>query len=174
MSNYFNQESVRLFYRPLSMTDVESWLEFFDDNPNIGFIGLDFSKSYDELAHQWIAKQIERYEDCGLGHLAVLEKSSNSFIAMAGIIPREMNGVIEHEIAYSIKPKFWRRGYGTEMANHMRTYGQDVINLSRLISIIHVENEGSIKVAQRNQMKLWYNIDDYMGMPCHVYSTHIT
>lgn len=166
--DYFNQESERLSYRKLTEADIPSWLEFFVDNDRLHFNGLDLSKSHEELADGWIRKQFERYEEQGLGHLAVIEKSSAKFIGMVGILPRIILDKPEYEIAYSLKPKFWGKGYGTEMAVKMKSYGFENIKTDRFISIIDKENTDSINVAKKNGMDLLFDTD-YMGMEVHVF-----
>lgn len=166
--DYFNQESERLIFRKLTEADIPSWLEFFEDNDRLHFNGLDLSKSYEELADGWIRKQFERYEEQGFGHLAVIEKTSGIFIGMTGILPRTILEKPEYEIAYSLKPKFWRKGYGTEMAKKMKEFGIQNVATDRFISIIDKENKDSIHVARKNGMDLLFDTE-YMGMDVHVF-----
>lgn len=170
--SYFNQESERLSYRKLTEADIPSWLEFFEDNDRLHFNGLDLSKSHEELADGWIRKQFERYEEQGLGHLAVIEKSSGKFIGMVGILPRIILGKPEYEIAYSLKPRFWGKGYGTEMARKMKEYGFGNIPTDRFISMIDKENTDSIKVARKNGMNLLFDTE-YLGMEVYVFGINV-
>lgn len=170
--SYFDQESERLFYRKLTEEDIPAWLEFFEDNDRLHFNGLDLSKSHEELADGWIRKQFERYEEQGLGHLAVIEKASGKFIGMVGILPRIILERPEYEIAYSLMPKFWGKGYGTEMAQTMKKYGVENIATDRFISIIDKENVDSIKVAKKNGMELLFDTQ-YLELEVHVFGIDI-
>lgn len=69
--NYFSQESKRLKFRKLTTKDISSWIEFFDENDRLHFLGMDLSKDKKELASDWINTQLTRYEEYGFGHLAV-------------------------------------------------------------------------------------------------------
>jgi len=121
--NYYQQSSERLIFRKLTEADIPNWLPFFTDNDHLPFLGMDLSKDHQSLAETWIRKQFDRYQKDGLGHLAVIEKSSGAFIGMGGLLVRELMGRQEYEIAYSLKPKFWRKAYGTEIAQQMKRFG---------------------------------------------------
>ena len=98
-SDYFDQQSSRLIYRKLQLSDIESWKEFFYDNDRLHFMGMDLSKEIAMLAHDWIHTQLHRYQEHRLGHLAVIQKNSGAFIGMGGILPREIEGKKELEIS---------------------------------------------------------------------------
>jgi RimJ/RimL family protein N-acetyltransferase len=166
--NYFNQESERLKFRKLTRDDIPVWTSFFVNNDRLRFLGIDLSKSPEMHANEWIEKQLERYESLGLGHLAVELKESNEFIGVGGIIPRELDGNIEFEIAYSLLPQFWKQGYGTELAKQMKKYGLDHIQTKRFVSIIHKQNSDSIQVARKNGMRILFETQ-YLGIDAVVY-----
>lgn len=169
MMDYFNQESERLIFRKLTKEDIPSWVEFFVDNDRLHFLGIrDWSKSKEVLAENWVLAQLDRYEKQGLGHLAVEVKESGEFIGMGGILPRELHGKKEYEVSYSLKPRFWKKGYGTEMAKQMKAFGVKNIDTDRLISIIEIENEDSIHVAKKNGMFALFNTE-FLGMKVVVY-----
>lgn len=168
--NYFNQESERLTYRKLTLSDITSWLEFFENNDRVHFLGIDPTRPHLEVATEWIEKQLDRYITDGLGLLAVIHKDSNDFIGMCGIIPRGLEKGKFHEIGYSFKPKYWGKGYATEAANQMRKFGQTNNVSEKFISIININNIDSIKVADKNKMKPLYNTR-YLEMDVVIYST---
>lgn len=170
LDHYFNQESERLIYRKLTMDDIPSWAEFFEDNPNMAFLGSDFPEDNLIASKDWIDRQMQRYEDWGSGHLGVIEKASGELIGMCGLLSREIEGKNEYEVAYSLKPAYWRKGYGSEMAKQIKKFGKENKLAERFISMIHKDNIGSIKVAENNGMTHLFN-SEYMGMPVLVYGT---
>ncbi|MGB0918566.1 MAG: GNAT family N-acetyltransferase, partial [Flavobacteriales bacterium] len=99
--NYHSQETERLILRRLTENDIEAWAEFFVDNPNARFIGLDLSLPKHELAKTWIDKQLKRYADNQFGQLAATEKSSGNFVGLGGILTRDFNDKQEFEVSYS-------------------------------------------------------------------------
>ncbi len=169
--DYYHQESERLIYRKVALADLSSWAEFFVDNDRLKFLGTDENKSEKEAAEYWVNKQLTRYNDNEYGHLVAIDKASNHFIGMCGILIRNIHDTIEYEIGYSLKPKYWGKGYATEMAKTMKTYGFKNINTNRLISIIHVDNIDSIKVARKNGMSLLFKTK-FMEMEVDIYGVN--
>ena len=166
--NYFNQQTERLKFRKLTREDIPAWTNFFVNNDRLKFLGIDLSKKPETHATEWIEKQLERYETEGLGHLAVELKETNEFIGVGGIIPRDLENQIEFEIAYSLLPKYWKKGYGTELAIQMKEFGFSNIKTERFVSIIDKENADSINVAIKNGMKVLFETQ-YLGMNVEVY-----
>ena len=166
--DYFNQQSDRLRFRKLTEEDIPSWTEFFIDNDRLQYLGMDLRKSKESLAEEWVKAQLSRYEKQGLGHLAVELKENGDFIGLGGILPRELNGNKEYEIAYSLKPSYWGNGYATEIAKIMRAFGFEKIASDRFISIIDVDNIESANVAKKNGMKILFNTE-YLDMNVDVF-----
>nr|WP_314839905.1 GNAT family N-acetyltransferase [uncultured Flavobacterium sp.] len=160
---YFNQETERVILRKLTMSDVEKWTGFFVDNQMLKYVGIDMSKSPSTLATDWISKQLERYENQGLGHLAAIEKNSGEFIGVSGIIPREFDGKAEMEISYSLKQEFWGKGFATEISTQLKKFGLENNISNQFVSIIDKENTASINVAIKNGMKV-LSETKYLGM----------
>lgn len=168
LEDYFDQESERLLYRKLSKGDIVSWSEFFVDNPNLPYLGGDFSSDTMQASSDWINKQLDRYKECGTGLLGVIEKESGELIGVCGLLSREVEGENEYEVAYSLKPAYWKKGYGTEMARQIKIFGVEHKLAPRFISLIHKDNIGSIKVAKNNGMDYLFD-SEYMGMPVVVF-----
>lgn len=166
--SYFSQKSKRLRYRKLDEKDIQKWEEFFIDNDRLKFLGIDLNKSSEALASNWIHKQLDRYQNEGLGHLAIEQADTNQLIGMGGIIPRVINGNNELEIAYSVLPKHWGKGYATEIANTMKIFGFKNTQADRLISIIDVENSSSSNVAKKTGMNMLFKTE-YLGMNVDVF-----
>ena len=73
------------------------------------------------------------------------------------------------EIGYSILPQYRNKGYASEVAQKCKNYAFENDWRDQLISIIHVDNIGSEKVAIRNGMSLEKKIDDYHGNSVNVF-----
>ena len=136
--NYFNHESERLSYRKLTEADIPSWTEFFVNNDTLHFLGMDTSKSHLVLATEWIQKQIERYAESGLGHLAVIEKSTDKLVGFSGIIARDIDSGQYFEIGYSFKPTSWGKGYASEASQHLKKIGLELEISHKFLSLIHI------------------------------------
>lgn len=167
--SYFNLHTKRLVCRRLTEADIPKWLLFFKDNNHLPFMGFDSGKSHEELANEWIKTQFDRYENSGLGHLAVCLKETGELVGLAGIIPREIEGNAEYEVAYSFLPKHWGKGFATEIADMLKNYGLKELNLNRMISIINVNHQQSAKVAEKNGMTVLYETV-FNGMDVNIYA----
>ena len=83
----------------------------------------------------------------GWGMLAVIEVATGRLIGHAGIL--------HHfdwpapELAYTIAPACWGRGYATEAARATRAWFLAAHRPARLVSLIRPENGRSIRVAEK-------------------------
>ncbi|MBI1837366.1 MAG: GNAT family N-acetyltransferase [Flavobacteriia bacterium] len=169
-ASYYKQDSSeRLSFRRLTLNDVELWSRFFENNDREKFLGsVNHNLTNFQKATNWITRQIERYESNEFGQLAIIEKETNSLIGVGGIIPRELDGVIEYEISYSLLPEKWGNGFATEMSKHFKNWAI-INNLSdSIISIIHIDNFSSKNVAIKNEMK-FVNQTFFMSIPVEIY-----
>lgn len=167
--DYFNLSTARLKLRPMQKEDVNSWAEFFENNNSLHFLGIEACKTHKEMAEEWIEKQFPRYENENLGLLSGIDKETGDIVGVCGIIPREIDGQKEYELAYSVKPKYWQKGYATEMTACVKAYAMDKLHVDRVISIIHVDNEASKKVAKKNGMESG-NKTSFLNMPVEVFA----
>ena len=152
--SYYNQETDRLIFREIVKEDILNWEPFFNDNPTLKYLGV---KLYSDLSSEeksafWINRQIDRQKNSEFGQLAVIDKETGEFIGVGGVIYRDLDSGDEYEITYSLLPKAWGKGLGTELAVHFREYIQNNLDIDSVISIIHVDNEASINVAKKNGM----------------------
>ncbi len=168
--SYFNQSSERLTYRKLEEGDINSWGRFFENNDLLHYLGIDGSKGKDVLSVEWIDKQVGRYLNEGLGLLAVIDTESGALVGTCGLLPRTVNNQYELEVGYSFLPQYWGKGYATEAANQMREFGFANKMANRIISIIHVDNLDSIKVARKNKMTALFDYS-FMEMPVTIFGT---
>lgn len=152
---YYHQESERLIFRSLKKEDIPNWVPFFDVDDYQHFVLQDTSIPGEDRAKEWIEFQIERAQRGVYGQLAVIEKSSGKFMGVGGIIERDdVNGKHELEITYSLLPNFHGKGYATELALNFIDFARENQLKSTVISLIHPENIASIRVAEKNGLKL--------------------
>ncbi len=165
----FPIESERLYYRPITKEDTKPWEAFFIDNPGLHFVGINAPKSPREESIIWTERQMKRYEETGIGMLAAVEKSTHQMIGNVGLILREnIMGEDFFEIGYSVIPSCWGKGYASEMAIRFRQYFEEEGLDEQVISIIHIDNVGSQRVAEKNGMTQGPEFD-FLGSPCYRY-----
>ena len=100
-----------------------------------------------------------------------MRKSDGKLIGHAGLVPQNVDGKEEWEIGYWIAKEHWLQGYATEAAVALRDYAFDKLARERLVSLIHPDNKGSLKVAANCGMELEKKSLMSGGVAC-VYAIH--
>lgn len=164
-------ETNRLILRHLVMDDLNDLLALYSD-PEIrryfpeGVLNLDGTR--EEL--EWHMNGHPRYPELGLW--ATIHQETGKFIGRCGLLPWEIDGKLEVEIAYLLDKSFWHQGLATEAAQGILKYGFEKLNLSRLICLIDPDNIASQRVAERIGMTLERRVDGIDGdnFPTLIYS----
>lgn len=106
------------------------------------------------LCREWFDKQQWRYIHEKGGANILVHKKTQQMIGWCGLLVQIVDGSEELEVGYSIMPEHWGNGYATEAAKICIDYAF-AHNLSdSVISIIQINNRESIRVAEKNGMKI--------------------
>ena len=162
-----NQQSERLLFRSIQSSDAEQWMEFFKDSKAFLYWPEERGTPEQECK-KWYEKQAHRYANELGGMNALIEKSSGLLIGHAGLLVQEVEGKEELEIAYSLLPQFWNRGYAIEAAQKCKTFAFENSFSESLISIISLPNLPSQKVAIRNGMTIERETT-YRNIPVYIF-----
>ncbi len=147
------EETKRLIFRRFKSTDFGLWLPFHQD-PRSTWYWEGIPKDPIMACREQFDRIFERYEH-GLGGMnALIDKTSAELIGMCGLLVQTVDGIEELEIGYSILPKHWRNGFATEAAIKCKNYAFTKEFSESLISIIHIDNTPSKKVALNNGMNM--------------------
>ena len=111
-----NQETDRLIFRKLQNDEFNDWQELFDDHEVTRLLGMDEFKTSRERCEKWFEWTFHRYENDLGGQNVLISKTDNQIVGQCGLLVREVENNFEIEIAYSILPKFRRKGFATESA----------------------------------------------------------
>src|SRR4030095_10430360 len=100
---------------------------------------------------------------CGLSDL-VLEAEPAALAIRRGWFSRAqaragLAVIQEQELGYTFDATYWGHGYATEAAQCVFAYARDVRRLRRVISLIDLQNERSLRVAQRCGLRREGQID---------------
>lgn len=147
------QESERLFFRKIMDEDFSDWLPFYK-NPESTRYWNGLPADPRVACQEQFARVFERYEKALGGMNALILKKTGEFVGMCGLLVQQVDDIQELEIGYSILPKFWRKGYAIEAAEKCKHFAFDHNFTESLISIIHVDNIPSQRVAIKNGMWL--------------------
>lgn len=145
-------ETGRLLFREIRTTDFDEWLVFHKD-PSASLHWVEEKDSPEEECKKWYDKQFLRYKNGRGGMNALIEKQSGRFIGHCGLLVQTVDGNTELEIAYSLLPAYWNKGYASEAAIQCKDFAFDKKLAASLISIISITNIPSEKVALKVGMK---------------------
>lgn len=95
-----------------------------------------------------------RYQQDGFAFWAVIRTIDNAFLGICGLLSQQIEGEIEIEVGYRLSNEYWGQGYGTEAARACIDYAQENLHVSSIISLIRSINLPSIRVAEKNGLKL--------------------
>ena len=118
---------------------------------------------------QWIERNRHRYGNDGVGLWAMVLKATGEMIGDCGITRQQVEGESLYEIGYHLRRDHWGQGLATEAAVACREWGFAHLGGDRLISLIRPENIPSQRVAERNSMTIWKEVD-WRGLRHYVYS----
>src|SRR5438105_2059197 len=79
---------------------------------------------------------------------AMILRSNGTFLGYCGFYHQHIDEVDEIEIGYRMHPEYWNRGLTTEAARAVRDHAFGDLKLSRVISLISLENIPSRRVAE--------------------------
>lgn len=164
------EETNRLKFRLLQENDFNDWQKLFKEENVAKFLGFDAKLSDKELCQLWFDKVFDRYEKDLGGMNVLIDKKTNRMIGQCGLLIQIVEEKRRLEIGYSILPEFWNLGYASEAAQKCKNYAFENNFSDSLISIVHVDNISSEKVALKNGMKLEKKINDYKGIPVNLFS----
>ncbi|MBP1970537.1 RimJ/RimL family protein N-acetyltransferase [Virgibacillus natechei] len=140
----------RLNLRKMNKNDVQHLMEIFSDPVAMKYYP---STKDEQETKKWINWTLRNYTGYGAGLWIVEEKDTGKFLGQCGIVLQKVDGVVEMEIGYLFARRVWGNGYATEAALACKKYGFEELGLTRMVSLIDVNNEPSIRVAERIGMK---------------------
>jgi RimJ/RimL family protein N-acetyltransferase len=93
-----------------------------------------------------------RYENDLGGMNVLIDKKTNRLVGQCGLLIQTIENIVRLEIGYSILPEFWNKGFASESAAKCKDYAFEHNFANSLISMVHVDNISSEKVALKNGM----------------------
>ncbi|MEM6633098.1 MAG: GNAT family N-acetyltransferase [Bacteroidota bacterium] len=114
-----------------------------------------FPKTLDrEESKEFLEKVQTRQQEDGVSFWAVIRKEDAKFLGICGLLKQVVDGQTEIEVGYRLDDTFWGNGYGTEAAKGCIEYARETLGLRSVISLILPQNKPSIRVAEKNGLKL--------------------
>ena len=113
--------------------------------------------SYEDT-QQMVQKILHQYSEYDYCFWKVLLKPEDQFVGIAGLLHQVIDNKPETEISYRILEEHWKKGYATEAAKACKQYAETKLGKKRLISLIHPQNDASIRVATKLGAKRTHSV----------------
>jgi len=97
---------------------------------------------------EWLDKQLKRYENTGIGLLAVVDMKTNEIVGQIGLVWGDIEGREILELAYMLKKTQWGKGFAVEGSKACLDYAFNMMNVDKVYAPIRLENKASIKTAE--------------------------
>ncbi len=137
----------RLYLREITITDLNRMYAILSREDVTKYYGFDALKNNSqvlELIHYYKEMYINKK---GI-RWGIMEKATNQLIGSGGFHAySEQNK--RAEMGYEFHPDSWRKGYATEVAKLLLTYGFNTLQLNRIGAIVYPENLPSQKVLEK-------------------------
>lgn len=140
-------QTERLTLRPLTLDDGEQ-IEVLAGDKDVAKTTSNIPHPYPKGAgKQFVVGTKELIKNKKLILFGIVQKQSQDLI---GVI--NLNLSLEHhraEFGYFIGKEFWGKGYGTEAAQALLTYGFQQLPLNRIYAAAFAENLGSRRIMEK-------------------------
>lgn len=143
-------ETPRLILRQFEADDLAALHRILSDPITMQFWPAPFSL---EQSQGWLDRIFRNYRESGLGRFAVLLKESQALIGDCGIMPNQIDGILENDLGYIFSHAHWGHGYATEAAAACLSYGLETLGLRRICANMAAEHVASRRVAERIGMQ---------------------
>ena len=148
----FRAEDRNSYYELMSEKDIQKYLE---------------SPITREKANERLQKEIDQFQQSGLGLLALCEFSSGKVIGFCGLIQDQSEEGIE--IIFGVLPQFRRKGYVFDAATKLISETFKICEINRIVARVDPENVASIKLIKKIGMRyikdiqnLWHDKKDHL------------
>jgi RimJ/RimL family protein N-acetyltransferase len=138
--------TARLSFREMTPADLPAMHRLLGD-PRVMWVYPHPLSEDETLA--WIGHSRQLYLDRGLGMWLLTLRDTGAFVGECGLVPQEVAGSDEVEVAYHVLPEFWGLGYAPEAAAACRDFARDVLGLRRIVALIDPRNTASQHVAAK-------------------------
>ena len=157
----------RLVLRILSPDDLPAYETMYADPDVTRFLG---GKALDrEGARQWMERRLASNAEGRSAIRSVFERDTGAFVGRCGLLEWDLDGAREVEIGYALARPHWGNGYATEAAIAVRDDAIQRLGRRRLICLIEIGNERSVRVAEKLGMRHERDID-LDGRHAHLYA----
>lgn len=140
-------ETQRLRLRPFRRTDIDDYAALNADPEVLHYLGGGMEPWDRGRSWRHMAFLMGHWQLGDAGMWVVEQKKNREFVGVVGF--SEPAGWPGFELAWILARRSWGHGYATEAARAALDHAFTVLDKDRVISLIHPENQASIRVAER-------------------------
>ena len=161
----FRLDTERLIIRTFKHEDADAWIAMLSEPEVLRFLPPGPSPTIQtfELA---IESRQSMEDEIGYAIWAVDDRATGEFIGQCGIRPAKSmdeNAGSEIDLAYHFARASWNKGYATEAAGAVVSYGLGPLGLDSVMAVVVPENIGSWRVMEKIGMR-YEGLADYYGL----------
>jgi RimJ/RimL family protein N-acetyltransferase len=138
--------SQRLLFREMTIDDLDAMAALLGDRDVMRYYPRPKDRGE---AQAWITWNQGLYHREGFGLWVIALRETGEFVGDCGLTRQEVEGIAEVEVGYHVRADLQRFGYATEAATACRDHARNLLDLQRLIAIIHPANVSSQRVAEK-------------------------
>ena len=151
-------ETERLIIRKLIKTDADAYFDMMG-NPHVMHLiprPIMSRVESDKHLYKFLGK------DQMLSDTKVFGIETKDKHKLIGICAFLKNDDHEDEIGYRLREKFWRKGFGTEIAKGLINFGFEQLQMEKITADVAIQNLNSVKILEKLmvQTKEFFNESD--------------
>lgn len=142
-------ETPRLAIRNWQEKDREAFYRLNSDEKIMAFFPARRSPAE---ANRMFDRNCNRIKNTRFGFYALEQKDNGTIAGFAALMPTDIEPFIPKgtvEIGWRLLPEHWHKGFATEAARALLSYGFDILKLDEIVSFAVQDNLPSIAVMQR-------------------------
>jgi RimJ/RimL family protein N-acetyltransferase len=136
-------ETDRLLLREFVIADLQEFFRMESDPDVTRFTG-DTRQTLEEARKRLEDSPFQDYQKHGYGRWAAVYKPTGTVIGFAGL--KYLDDVAEVDLGFRFFKEHWGKGLATEASRAVVAYGFGPLQLERIIGIVDIENQASIRV----------------------------
>jgi ribosomal-protein-alanine N-acetyltransferase len=143
-------ETQRVTLRKMNIADANDMFEYSSNRKVTQYLSYDHN--YLEEAEKYIQNKVEKYEkgECMLWGIEL--KENKKYIGACGFTHWDTENNCA-EIAYTLNQDYWGKGIISELVDVLFQFGFKKMNLNRIEARCWTDNEQSVRVMVKNNMK---------------------
>ena len=145
-------ETRRLILRDYKLQDLSHYFKLKSCN-DIWNYSTFIPINTEDQAKEMLELLIDERKSGKYTFMALFEKETNEFLGEAGII--SYNSYANRcEVGYNLLPKYWNKGYATEVTKALVKFAFDSLKVERIEALVILNNTPSCKVLEKSGMVL--------------------